>query len=232
MNDSLATRLVGLVVSPGPTMARVGADPRWWQAGLLIFVVTVAITWLILPIVGPEQLELMRDSRLMRMMPEDVWQEQYEKALDPSPLQRSLSALQGGFQIWVTVIVFGFVLGFFARMGGGHGSFKQALGVVSWGALIPFVLGALVKTPLVIVTEAAYRVNIGLAALVPGLEPTSPLFMVLLHYGDFFTWWGLIVLVLGFERVFAMGRAAAAMAVLLPWALLQGALLGVQMMIM
>ena len=36
------------------------------------------------------------------------------------------------------VLLFGFILGFFARMGGGKGTFKQALGVVSWAALIPF----------------------------------------------------------------------------------------------
>jgi hypothetical protein len=211
-------------------MDRIGAAPRWWHAGLLVFVAIAAVTWLTLPITGPEQLELMRDSRFMRMMPEDVWQQQYEEALDPTPAKRALNALGGGFSMWVMVLVFGFVLGFFARMGGGAGTFKQALGIVSWGALIPYVLGTLIRAPLVLATESAYRVTIGLAALAPGLEPTSPLFMVLATFGDFFTWWGLFVLVLGFERVFAMGRGAAAVAVLLPWVLLQGALLGVQML--
>jgi len=230
MNDSFAGRLGGLVTSPGPTMERIGAAPQWWHAGLLVFVVISAVTWLTLPITGPEQLELMRDSRFMRMMPEEVWQQQYEDAMHPAPTQRALNALGGGFSIWIMVIVFGFVLGFFARMGGGTGSFKQALGIVSWGALIPFVLGSLVRTPLVLITESAFRATLGLAALAPGLEPTSPVFMLLSTFGDFFTWWGLIVLVIGFERVFAMGRGPAAVAVLLPWALLQGALLGVQML--
>jgi hypothetical protein len=132
--------------------------------------------------------------------------------------------------MWISVLVFGLVLGFFARMGGGTGTFKQALGVVSWGALIPFVLGVAVRTPLILITSSAYRVTLGLAALVPDPDPTSPLFIVLATFGDFFTWWGLVVIVLGFERVFAMPRRSAAVAVLLPWALLQGGLVGIQML--
>jgi hypothetical protein len=231
MNDTLIGRLVGIVTSPGATMVNIGRAPRWWQAGVLVFLVIGAATWLTLPVTGPEQLELMRDSRFMRMMPEDVWQQQYEQALHPTPAKRALNAVGAGFSLWITVIVFGVVLGFFARMGGGKGTFRQALGIVSWGALIPFVLGSLVRTPLVLITESAFRATLGLAALVPGLEPASPTYMVLATFGDFFTWWGLFVLVAGFERVFVMPRGAAAVAVLLPWALLQGVMLGLQLLV-
>ena len=149
VNDSWWTRLSDLVVAPGRLMEKVAVAPRWWVAGLLVFVIMTAFTWLVTPISGPEQLELMRDSKLMRMMPEETWQQQYEQALDPAPVGRILQAVGSGFTSWIMVLLFGFILGFFARMSGGQGTFKQALGVVSWGSLIPFCLATIAsRTPL------------------------------------------------------------------------------------
>lgn len=230
--DSFALRLRDLVTAPGRLMDRVAVAPQWWVPGLLVLVVIAAFTWLIMPISGPEQLEMMRDSKLMRMMSEDVWQEQYEQALDPDPVKRVIQAVGSGLTSWVMVLLFGFILGFFARMGGGKGTMKQALGVVSWGAVIPFAIGSVVKVPLILATESMYEVTIGLAALVPGRDPSSVLGQVLMTYGDFFTWWGLVVLVIGFQRVFGMSRGAAAVAVLLPWVLASAVPLGIGLMFM
>ncbi len=232
MNDSMLGRLSDLVAKPGRLMDNVAENPRWWQPGLLIFAVMAVFTWMVAPISGPEQMEVMRDSKLMQMMPEEQWQEQYDAALNPSLLSRTLSSLGAGSTTWLMVIVFGFILGFFARMSGGQGSFKQALGVASWGALIPFVVATLIKAPLVLATGSIYGVSLGLAALMPGLEPSSPLFQVLSTYGDFFSWWGLAVLVIGFQRVFKMSRGAAVVSVLLPWALASAIPLGLALLFM
>jgi hypothetical protein len=218
--DSLGGRLRDLVLRPSRLMDHVAHRPLWWVPGLVIFVVMVVFTWLTAPISGPEQMEMMRDSKLMSMMPEDQWQAMYDDAMNVSTGKRITQSLTGGFMGWLTVIVFGFILGFFARMGGGKGSFRQALGVTSWAALLPFALGPLVKLPIVLATESVFEVNLGLAALLPGGEPGSPLFQVLLTYGDFLTWWGLAVLVIGFSRVFGLARQAAIVSVVLPWALL------------
>ncbi|MGD9547230.1 MAG: YIP1 family protein [Candidatus Krumholzibacteriia bacterium] len=230
--DTFASRLRDLVAAPARLMDRVAVAPRWWVPGLLVLVVIAGFTWLITPISGPEQLEMMRDSKFMQMMPEDVWQEQYEQALDPDPVKRIIQAVGSGFSSWVMILLFGFILGFFARMGGGKGTMKQALGVVSWGAVIPFAIGSVVKVPLILATESMYQVTIGLAALVPGRDPSSVLGQVLMTYGDFFTWWGLAVLVIGFQKVFSMSRGAAAVAVLLPWALASAVPLGIGLMFM
>ena len=217
--DSLIGRLRDLVVNPRRLMDNVGARPRWWQAGLLIFVVIVAFSWLTVPISAPEQAEMMRDSKLMQMMPEEAWQAQYDAALNVSPGKRAVQSLTAGMTSWLMVLVFGFILGFFVRMSGGKGTFRQALGVVSWGALLPFAVGPLVKLPLVLITESVLQVNVGLAALASG-DTTSALFKILATYGDFLIWWGVIVLIIGFERVFSLTRNAALISVLLPWALL------------
>lgn len=232
MNDTLAGRLVDLVMNPGRLMDNVGAAPRWPVAGLILFLVMVAFAWLTTPISGPEQMEMMRDSRFMRMMPEDQWQLQYEQAMNPAPVSRAISAAGAGFSTWVMALVFGLILGFFARMGGGQGTMKQAIGIVTWGALIPFTIASIVKLPLILATESVFRVSFSLAAVVPGLEAGDKLFTVLSSFSDVFTLWGLAVLVIGFRRVFGMSQAGAAIAVVLPWLLCTGVLTGVGLMFM
>jgi hypothetical protein len=220
MNDTFFGRLSDLFTNPGRLMDNVGVQPRWWQPGLLAFLVMIFFTWMTLPVSAPEQAELMRDSKLMQMLPEEAADQQYEDALNITSAKRATQGGLAGFTTWIMILVFGLILGFFVRMGGGTGSFSQALGIVSWGAVVVFIISSLVKLPLILMTESVYKVNIGLAALMPGAEPDSPLFMVLMTYGDFFTWWGLFLLIIGFERVFKIGRSAAVLSVLLPWALL------------
>lgn len=219
MRDSFLQRLTDLVAAPSRLMDHVGEAPRFLAPGLIVLVVTGIFTYATLPISGPEQMEVMRDSKISRMIPEDAWQQQYDQAMNPTPVKRVLQGVFAGLAAWASVIVFGLILGFFVRMGGGQGTMKQALGVVSWASLLPFGLGVLIKLPLVLMTESVMNVAIGLAAFAPGDDPVSPLRQILQSYGDFFTWWGLVVLIIGFSRVFKLGRGAATVSVLLPWAL-------------
>ncbi len=112
------------------------------------------------------------------------------------------------------------------------GTFRQALGVGSWAALLPFALASLVKIPLILATESVFSVNIGLAALLPDGDPSSVLYQALMTYGDLFTWWGLFALVVGFQQVFEMPQRSAIVTVVLPWALLSAIPLAITMMIM
>ncbi|MBU8869424.1 MAG: YIP1 family protein [Gemmatimonadales bacterium] len=230
--DGFLGRLIDLVVKPGRLMVHVEAVPRWWQAGLLLFLLMAAFSWLIMPVSGPEQMELMRDSKLGQLMPPGEWEKAYAEALDPDPTKRILQSLGAGLSTWVMVLVLSFVLGFFARMSGGQGSFKQALGVVHWASLIPFGMVVIIKAPLILMTESLMQVNIGLAALLPDADPGSVLFQILVTYGDFFNWWGLAILVIGFRQVFRMSSGAAAVSVLLPWALLVAIPVGINLAMM
>ena len=232
MNDSFFGRLKDLFTNPGRLMENVGANPRWWQPGLLVCLVMIAFGWMTLPISAPEQAELMRDSKLMQMLPEDAADQQYEEARNITPAKRLTQSGIAGFTSWLMILIFGLILGFFVRLGGGEGSFKQALGIVSWGSLPVFVISSVVKLPLILQTESVFKVNIGLAALLPGAEPGSALFQTLMTYGDFFTWWGLFLLVVGFERVFKMGRSGAVLSVLLPWALMSAIPLALSLVFM
>jgi len=231
-DDSFFSRLADLFRSPSSLMDKVGRNPRWWAPGLLIFLVMIGFTWLVTPISAPEQLELMRDSKLMQMAPEDVWEQQYQESLDIPTSKIILQALTAGFTTWIMVIVFGFILGFFARMSGGQVKFKQALGITAWGAIPVFVIASMVKLPLILATESVYSVSIGLAALMRGGDPSSPLYQVLMTYGDFFTWWGLALIIIGYQRVFGMGRGPAIASVIMPWALLSAIPLGFSLLFM
>lgn len=232
MNDSFFGRISDLFANPGRLMENVGANPRWWAPGLLALIVMTFFSWTTLPVSAPEQAELMRDSKLMDIVGEEAADQQYEEALNITPAKRATQSGIAGFTTWLMILIFGLILGFFVRMSGGTGTFKQALGVVSWGAVPVFIIASLVKLPLILMTESVYKVNIGLAALLPGAEPNSPLFMILMTYGDFFTWWGLFLLIIGFERVFRIGRSAAILSVLLPWALLSAIPLGISLAFM
>ncbi len=232
MNDSLGRRLKDLFAAPARLMDRVGEAPRYLIPGLIVLVIMGGFSYLTMPITAPEQMELMRDSKIMRLMPEDAWQQQYEQAMNPTPLKRTLQSVGSAFSIWISMLLFGFILGFFARISGGQGSMRQALGIVSWASLIPFGVAMVIKLPLIMMTESAFRITLGLAAFAPGDNPMSPLHQFLMTYGDFFTWWGLAVLVVGFERVFKLSRGTAAVAVILPWAVASAIPLGISLIMM
>ncbi len=231
-NDGFLGRLTDLVVNPVRLMSNIGFAPRWWQAGLLIFIIMVGFSWVTMPISGPEQMELMRDSKIGQLMPPGEWEKSYAEALDPSPNKRIFQSLMAGLSTWVMILVLGFVLGFFARMSGGQGGFKQALGIVHWASLIPFGLMVLVKIPLILMTESLMNVNIGLAALLSDADPGSILYQVLATYGDFSNWWGLGLLVIGFRVVFRMSNGAAIVSVLLPWSLMVAIPVGISLAMM
>jgi len=232
MNDSFFGRLSDLIVKPARLMENVGVNPRWWQPMLLVFVLIAMFTYLTLPISAPEQLEMMRDSKLMQMMPEEQWQQQYDAALDLSPGKQAFQAVMGGFTTMILVLLFSLILGFFGRMSGGQGTFKQALGLGSWAAVIPFGLASVVKLPLVLATESVFTVNIGLAALLPEADPGTPIYQILMTYGDLFTLWGVAVLVIGYRQVFGMEQKAATVSVVLPWILLSAIPLGIGLLFM
>lgn len=232
MEDTLTGRLTDLITKPSRLMDRVGEAPRWIPAILLIMVIMAAATWFITPISEPESLELMRDSPIMRMMTEEQWQAQYEKALNPSTTKLLFSSLRGGFLAGVVALMGGVILGFFARLSGGQGTTRQAIGIMAWSSVISVGLGTLAKLPLMLITESTFQSTISLAALLPELAPSSTLYLVLAYFTDFFTWWSLVVLIIGFERVFQLNRVPAALTVLLPWALVMAAAVGLNMLLM
>lgn len=220
--DTFLQRLADLVAKPGRLMRNVGAAPRWWQAGLLMAVVVAASSWLIAPIDLDEQMERLegkRDAWPYSMMADEDFAQMLDRGAALTPGKRIGNAVGGGLVLWGSTVVFGLILGFFVKMAGGTGTKWQAVGIVTWSQLLPFCLDPLVRTPLVLALGSSRAVNLGLAALVP-LETSKVGYVLLTVYGGFAMWWGLTVMVRGFERVYGVTRQVAAVSVLAPWAVL------------
>lgn len=220
--DPLWGRLADLFLKPGRLMDNVGLRPRLWVPYLLILVVMAGFMWRVSPIVNAEVMEMTRDSRLMQLLPQDALdqvEERYEQALNPTPRQRLGFALQTALGSVIQTMLLGLLLGAFVKLSGGTGRLAQALGITAWAGLLPLVAGVLVAWPIVLHNESVMGTSLGLAALFTDLEPDSVAFQLLRAYGDFFTWWGVALLVIGFQRVYGLSRNAALATVVPVWAL-------------
>jgi hypothetical protein len=216
---NLLARFADVIAAPSRLMDKVASRPAIWLSWAAIFLVTAAFTWVTLPISAPEQLEMMKDSPLMQNLPEGAMDEQYEQALNPTTgykVQQSL--ITGLVSVWNAFLLGTLFFGF-AKLSGGKGRYAQALGVTSWSGIIPLVLGPIIALPIILSSESVMGTSVGLAALVPDPESARVPFMILKFYGDFPTWWGLAVAMIGFQRVFGLSRSAAALTVVLVWAL-------------
>ncbi|MFH1844705.1 MAG: YIP1 family protein, partial [bacterium] len=134
--------------------------------------------------------------------------------------------------VWFITLIYGLFYLLFGKLAGGQGTFKQVMGVTYWAALIPYILGYLVKLPIVFAKDSVREVSLGLAALAPNADVLSTKFLALTFFGDLFVWWGLIVTIIGFEKVHGMARGQAAVVTILPWALVTGAMFGLNLLFM
>jgi hypothetical protein len=225
-HDSIGSRLVALIVKPGQAMTWVGERPQWLVAAVLVMLLVGVFSALVSHISGPEQLELMRDTRFGRMMSEEDYQAQYEEALAPSPGKRVINGLSAAIGIAIVSIIYGVVYLLFAKLAGGAVTFKQALGITFWASLIPQGLGSIIKLPIVLAKGSLLEASIGLAALAPGADLLSFQYQFLMYFGDFLSWWGLAVTVIGFQKVCGFSGGKATVVVVVPWLVLSGLLFG------
>lgn len=224
--DFLPLRLSDLFVRPSRLMDHVGKLPRWWIAGLLIMLINgVFITWTS-PIILEEMRTTATHSRFEHLVSREQIQEQLDKTAASAEKNKLVSVLSNGLQNWALTIVFGLVLGFFIKMAGGQGSYPQALGVVHWAALIPYGLGTLIKLPLILYTGEFARITLSPAIFLSSESTGTFLYHFLADFAEVTQWWGLCVLVIGFERVFGLERGPAIISVVLPWALATGVMVG------
>lgn len=221
----LFSRLIAVFVAPGRAMEAVKARPRWLVAGLVIMAVMALFAALTATISGPEQLDMMKETKLGRMMSPEQLQAAEDQALNPSTAKRiatTISAAAGG---WIAVFVAGLVFLLFGKLAGGTGTFKQVMGVVFWAGLISYGLGTLVKLPLVLAKHSVMEVSTGLGALAPG-DPLS-LGYQLLSIFDLFSIWAVAVMVIGFEKIHGFARGKAVVVTVLPWLLMSLVMIGI-----
>jgi hypothetical protein len=224
--DNLLARLWAVFARPGQAMEWVRGNPRWLMAGLLLAILGAFYAVITMPIAGPEQLELMRDTRMFRMLSDEDWQVRYEESLDPTPVRRVTTGIGAAVASFVIVLIYGLIYLLFGKLAGGTGTFKQVMGVTFWAYIIPGGLGNLLRIPLIFAKQSVMEVSLGLAALAPKENLLSAGYQALYYFGDFFVWWALVVTIIGFQKVHDISRGQAAVVTILPWLLVTGAMYG------
>lgn len=224
--DSVLSRVLAVFARPRAAMAAVKQRPLWMVAGLLVMAVMAIYSASVLHISGPEQMEMMRETRIGRMMSDDEWQRQYERSLDPSTPVRVRQGLSAAAGLWFAFFISGLVYLLFGKLAGGQGTFKQVMGVVFWSGLISAGLGTLVRWPLVVAKQSHLNVSTGPAAFLGDLDPLSAGHQAL-QFLDFFGLWGLVVMIIGFEVIHGFARNKAIVVTVLPWLLMSAVMFGI-----
>ncbi|MBU0741946.1 YIP1 family protein [bacterium] len=226
MNDSVLTRFWTIIFNPSAAMAAVREKPRVLVAALAVILMMGFFTAATLHIAGPEQVDVMRDTRIGRMMPPEDIDKMYDDYLNLTTVDRVKQALPSGFGGAATVFVLGLVFLLFGKLAGGQGTFGQVMGVVFWSNVVSLGYASLIKWPLVLAKGSMMQVSLGPAVLVSGRGVLDPLFGLLSMF-DVFTIWGVVLIVIGFEKVHGFARNKAVVAVVATWLLVSLVMFGI-----
>ncbi len=218
VTDTFGSRLWTIFGAPSKAIEGIRSRPMWVLAGIIVAIVVGLFAATTKQISGPERMDLMKDSKIMRMMPAEKFQEAYDKELNPTVGGRISTGVGAAASIWIGLFVGGLIYLLFGKLAGGRGTLKQVMGVVFWTALIGVALGSLVKWPLVFAKKSVMDVNIGLGAIAGG-DPLSWGHQLLAMF-DLFVIWALVIMVLGFEKIHGFTRGKAAVVTVLPWLLM------------
>lgn len=192
--QSLLTRVIGVLTSPGATFRAIVAHPTW--LGILILTAVVAAVFSALPMTteGGQQAAIDTQVKTMESMGFPVSDEAYaafQRGASRMPYTTGISVLIA-VPIF-SVIIAGILFGIFAIMGGGA-TFKQVFAVYAHAAVISTVGGVFTGTLNYFRQAMTSATNLTVA--LPMLEEGS--FMArLAGFVDLFVIWWLIVLSIG-----------------------------------
>ncbi len=226
MSDSVLSRFWTIVVNPSAAMEAVRERPRVLVAALAIIILLGIFSAATVHITGPEQVDMMRDTRFGEMMEPEQIEEMYDGYLNMTTKDLLMAAVPAGIGTAATVFVMGLVFLLIGKLAGGQGSFGQVMGVVFWSNVVAMGYGALVKWPLVIAKETMMGITLGPAVLVADRGYLDPLFGFLSLF-DIFTVWGVVLIVIGFEKIHGFARNKAIAVVVATWLLISLVMFGI-----
>lgn len=192
----LVSRILGSILSPGAVFANLRHHPRILGVFLISLVVSILSYLAISPIITQTQLEQMTEAIEKN---ENIAAEQKNEIIErqtammANPLMKALGPITavlfiGGFYLlcgWLLQIGCNFLLG--AQI-----TFRQGMAGAVHASLPATILGALIKTPLVLMTKNLHAAT-SLALVLPDAEPSSALYG-LLNAFDVFTIWTAIMI--------------------------------------
>ena len=231
MNETVFGRFIFILTNPGVAMDQVRDNPRWTAAALVIVACVAIYSGVTLHITGPEQVELLQETRFGEMMEAEQIEEMYAQFDNITMKTRILSGMQAGFATLISVLISTLVYLLFSRLSGGQGSFKQLLGVVMWASVVGLGVHSLAKIPLVLMKGSSMDVSLGLGVLAASRGPLDAVYQFLSMF-DVFSLWALALVVLGLERIHGFNRNKATMVGVSGWLLIAMSMFGLGRLVM
>jgi hypothetical protein len=198
-DPGLASRLIGVLLSPRETFAAVAAKPRWLGVMVVTLVMSSAAYYLILSSPDMQDAIIDQQVRAIESNGNTVSDDQLAN------MERFIGYIPVGYAVGIFILgplfgaaIAGIFTGIFTTLMGGNGTFKQVFAVMNHAGFIPaisalFVAGmlALGARPVGVRPPGA---NLGV--FLPMLEETSFLAVMLRSIDMFLLWW-MVVLAIG-----------------------------------
>jgi len=209
---SLFSRIIKIFTSPAEVMKDILVRPT-----ILVPMLIILVVFLLLNIL---RFELIKEFVINQM----------EIAMAQNPnideLPEEVTMMQA-YTTFISMTIMPLVIIFFKglvshgiiQLFDGKGKFKASIAVVIFSYFIA-LFGEAIRT-IIGLLVGNYMVTTSLAAVVSNLEITTPLYTLLAGF-DVFSIWYLIVSMIGFSIVHRVSKSKAAVAIFVPWILLNG----------
>ena len=195
-------RVIGVFTAPGKTFEDVANKPTVLMPLLLVMLFAGANAYIIAPISGKDQADLMsRSAFFERMIPDkETREQQLEEMRNPTTITRVLAIVQSAVGTLVFLVIFALVYWGLGNLLGGEPTFKKMLSMLAFAGMISVVAAHLVRLPLIIAKDTVFGVSLSPVVFFPDAPVTSPTFR-LLSALSVFAIWSVVVTGIGFARV-------------------------------
>ncbi len=208
---NLARRISGVFANPRATFAALAEKPVWVDALLVLLGLVIIFNLLVAPYAQKDQLTLMQDSvKLKERMGEERFAETIRRLENPSSTRTIITnaVVTPVFQV-AGLLLGSLIIMVLGRFGATEGKYVQVFAALIHASFIDKLAGNAVRLLLILTRKSVFQVSTGLAILVPRLEVTNPLYIVLANI-DFFQLWLFGVLAFGLAAVFKISVKKAA----------------------
>jgi hypothetical protein len=208
------SRITGIFTSPRETFGSIDQKPTWLVPFLIVVIIAIVLNFLALDIGMKYQIAKM-EAKEMSAEQIDNMQSRME-----GPLKYVQIVAIPVVTLILWVILAGILLFCGNTIMGGESTFKKVYSIVAWSSLVTMV-GAILKTFLILSKGTVHGVTISLAILLPTPElgESTPILYRLLSKFDPFTIWELILWIIGLAVVYRFTTKKSATLVLFLWAI-------------
>lgn len=215
VHKGFLARAIGVFVSPGETFEDIARKPAFLAPLLVTLAITAGSVYVVGPIAGREQVEIMRDSKLLARVPEEQKAEMLEQAQNPSPQRLAFGAASQAVGVGAALCIYSLLLWGAGHLLGGEPTYKGVLSALCFASLIAPAAAAVVRVPLSLARDTVLGISLSPAIFLTDVPYTDKLYLFLAMYFDFFYLWGAIAGGIGVAKAagISVGKGIGAVAV-------------------